>query len=106
MPQAKRVERRRNQVIAPYNWAYRSAWRGTLRGRKKLEAGQPQRPPIEGHRRRAAGPGAERGDQSVGEGAAPFPERDRRGKDFLLAFNDEHVGLQRALDRSGDFRGG
>ena len=77
-----------------------------LRDRKKLEAGQPQRLPIKGRRCRAAGPGAERGDQSVGGGTAPFSERDRRAEDFLLAFNDVHVGLQGALDRSGDFRAG
>jgi hypothetical protein len=106
MPQANRVRRRRNQVIAPYNQVSRSACRGTPRERKKLEAGQPQRLPIKGHRRRTAGPGAERGGQSVGEGAAPFPQRDRCGEDLLLAFNDEHIGLQRALDRSGDRRAG
>ena len=49
---------------------------------------------------------AERGNESVNERATPFLERDHRGEDFLLAFDDESIGLEHALDRVGDLPGG
>ncbi|HYK61444.1 MAG TPA: hypothetical protein VEV85_18560 [Bryobacteraceae bacterium] len=49
---------------------------------------------------------AERGNESVSERATPFLERDHRGEDFLLAFDDESIGLEHALDRVGDLPGG
>jgi hypothetical protein len=65
-----------------------------LPDRKQLKPWQPQRLAVKGHGRGTPGSDAERGDLGVGERVAPFPERDRRNKDFLLAFDNEHIGPQ------------
>src|SRR5215469_3248866 len=72
------------------------------RSSRELKSRKPQRLSVECNSRGTSGFGAKRADQRIGKDAVPLFERDHRCEHLLLALNDEYIGLQHALDRSGD----
>jgi len=66
------------------------------------KAGEPQRSLVEGEGRQTSRFGTEGANQRIGKRAAPFFRGDHHGEDFLLTFDDNHIGLQDSFDRRGD----
>src|ERR1700680_1245334 len=68
---------------------------------RALKAGQTERTLVERQSAGATRSGTKRRNDGIGKRALPRLERDHGGKHLLLILDDEHVNLQRPLDRGG-----